>query len=249
MSDTKNEYAEKRTKSITAQVTEFARESINGTNMTSVFCEYWEAEQVYVFQSIPITDNLQLAVGDLIEVFVAPDDYTNYYVSINTHIIYNKNIQKNESKKTDNEKMLGYGIFMDLYSNEEQEKMLNVKAFGIIGALLIWCMGINNYINEVVGLLMAGILVAVEQMMESKIVGKNNTSLKLQDDDFRRQCRWLYEHIYLLYAILAGLHLYCVYSYFFGEIETYIWFIFFTIGMDLFTVYFVKTEKRDKESE
>lgn len=211
------EMANKRTISITVCVTEFERKNVDGVSMTSVFCEYWQNGQLYIFKSVPTPYNLQLAVGDSIEVFVDPEDFSNYYVSINAHIIYKEieppKLRKEKYKKKYSRTARGHVKYEDFYSDEEMEDVSLIKLLFCLAVLGIVYSISNNSINPLVGLVLIIVAGIAEQKMEAMIVGKERTSLKIENAYISDEMMWWYEHKKLLYVGLILLHLYCVYTY------------------------------------
>lgn len=77
----------KRTETICANVIEIEKECSWGEYTYWVICEYWCRGEKFIFRSIPVTYELNLSVGQEVEVMVEPENYTNYYVILNDFII------------------------------------------------------------------------------------------------------------------------------------------------------------------
>lgn len=77
---------EKRTKTISAQVTNIEKESRWGEDSYCVVCEYWFGSEKFTFRSIPVKYELDLSVGQEVAVMVEPNDFSNYYVILNDFI-------------------------------------------------------------------------------------------------------------------------------------------------------------------
>ena len=239
-----NDSALKRTKRIIAIVTEFGRINNSGIEMIYVFCEYWENEQLYIFESVPTPYNLQLAVGDTIEVFIAPDDYSNYYVSINNCAI-DRDVEFHRCEGDVGEKEVN--TWQNILGSDEKEVNLTiVRCACILLALFVWFLGVKHYINIFESTILTIVLVVLLTRVESKIAGKGNTSISIRE-------REIYEifcvHKYVYYFYFIMLNLYSVYLCLFKEKmgDDCVLFALFTFLVDLAVVYFVIREKHSKK--
>ena len=80
------ENIEKRTEKIFAIVTELVKNTKYGEDFYCVVCEHWSGSETFRFRSIPSKYELNLTVGQEIEVMVEPGNLSNYYVMINEYI-------------------------------------------------------------------------------------------------------------------------------------------------------------------
>lgn len=238
-----NAYENMRTKSITASVTDVRECEEEGIIKRYIHCEYWENEKLYIFQSVATPYCLQLSVGDSIQVKVEPDNYKNYYVSINNYIMYNQIEQnlysKEKYKKMYSRTVRGHIRYEEFYSEEEQEKVSLVKfLFGLVIVGGVYLISKDN-INPLIGL---GIIIVggiAEYKMEVKIVGKERTSIKIENAYIADELCWWYEHRKIIYIGLFLLHIYCLYTFLFKWYDyDYVGPTLLTLGVDIVFVYF-----------
>lgn len=78
--------ANMRTKTVLAVITDIEAECKMGENSYTVVCEYRASNQKYMFQSMKVKDELELKIGQEIEVVIQPDNPDNHYVSINEYL-------------------------------------------------------------------------------------------------------------------------------------------------------------------
>ena len=252
MNNELNVYENMRTKNLTASVTEIRECECEGIIKRYIYCEYWKNQKLYIFQSVPTAYSLQLSVGDSIQVKVEPDNYKNYYVSINNYIVYDQNEQnlpsKEKYKKKYSRTVRGHVKYEEFYLEEEQEKVSLVKfLFGVVIVGVLYLIS-KNIINPLLGL---GIIIVggiVEYKMEVKIVGEERISLKIENAYIDDEMHWWYEHRKILYIGLLLLHFYCLYMYLFQWYDyDYVGPILLTFAADISLIYFIiRGNRRNK---
>ena len=148
----------KRTETICANIVEIENECSWGEYTYWVICEYWCRGEKFIFRSMPVTYELNLSVGQEIEVMVEPDDYTNYYVRLNDYIILP---EQREGVKVG--KM--YFISENMWGkSKEKQVFIGILLIALWGCLMaMWLFFQKGLINleeiRVIGLLLCVLLV------------------------------------------------------------------------------------------
>lgn len=81
-----SEQAERRTDIIQANIVDIEKKCQWGENSYCVVCEYLSGSEKFVFRSMQVKYELDLSVGQKIDVLIEPDNLANYYVMLNDYI-------------------------------------------------------------------------------------------------------------------------------------------------------------------
>lgn len=111
------EQINKRDKVVLAKIKDIEVDCKWGENLYCVVCEHWSGSETVKFRSMPVKYELNLSVGQEIEVMVENDNLSNYYVLLNEYIIL--------PEKKDGFKIGGmYFMSEDLWGRSKEKQIL-----------------------------------------------------------------------------------------------------------------------------
>lgn len=159
------ERSNKRDTVILAKIKDIEIDCKWGENSYCVLCEYWSGSETFMFRSMPVKYELNLSVGQEIEVMVEENDLSNYYVMLNEYIIL--------PDKKEGHKVGGmYFMSEDVWGRSKEKQILaGCLAMGyMIYVMILLAMGIKKIISltqmRALGLLGLAVIYVVKKQVD-----------------------------------------------------------------------------------
>lgn len=190
MNDTRyleNELAEKRTKVINAYVTQIQTECVSGIMKSIVICEFIEGGNTYTFYSMPVAEKLCLAKGSPIDVWVDPQDWSNYYVSINDYIVWEESVEYIPQMQNSPR----FTLVNEQYQGLSQEKQMALVAVYAIYIVIVVSTTLSG--KDMMGaipVILIGLIVTL--IMHHIIVGNDRKEVKRREKAVLKSQRPMY---------------------------------------------------------